>query len=305
MRYRGEEPDDDDSLVEWLERPAPASSRVLITAISGFLDAGNAVRMAAEHLREVLDHRVIALFDIDLLFNYRERRPLMQFRSDHFEGVSLPSLSLIEFIDERGTPFLLLVGEEPDLGWQTITDSVIELVEDLDVSLTIGIAAVPFPAPHTRPVPVTAHSNDPMLISGRQPWVGDIDVPGALSSLIEFQLAEEGHRSMGFAAHVPHYLAGMEHPRSALALLTEVMGASGLVLPLDELRERADDADTELNTQISGNSDNEEVVRGLEQSYDQLAANRVESVAPASGDELAEQIERFLAEMDARGNDQE
>lgn len=304
MRYRGEEPEDD-SLVEWLERPTPATSRVLITAITGFLDAGNAVRAATDHLREVLEHRVLALFDIDLLFNYRERRPMMQFRSDHFEGVGLPSLSLIEFIDERGTPFLVLVGDEPDLGWQTVTDAIIELVEDLDVNLTVGLAAVPFPAPHTRPVPITAHSNDPLLITGRQPWVGDIDVPGALSSLIELQLAEEGHRSMGFAAHVPHYLAGMDHPRSALALLTEVMGATGLVLPLDELRERADEADVELNGQIAGNSENEEVVRGLEQSYDQMAAGRAEKVDSPSGDELAEQIERFLAEMDARGNDQE
>lgn len=304
MRYRSED-ENDDSLLDWVETPTEADSRSLVNAISGFLDAGNAVRIAVDHLLNTCENRLIASFDIDLIFNYRERRPIMSFRSDHFSEVALPELNLFECLDEVGTPFLLLQGAEPDLGWMTLVDTMVELVEDLNITLTVGLQGVPFPSPHTRPVPVTAHSNDPMLIAGRQPWVGDVEVPGSLTNLIEYQLAEEGHRSMGFAAHVPHYLANIDHPRSALALLTELAGATGLVLSLDELREAADEADDELNRQIESNAENREVVSTLEQQYDQMAAGRTPADDVADGEELAEQIERFLAEMESRGNDQE
>ena len=305
MRYRGEDEESEDSLLDWVDTPTSIENRVLVNAISGFLDAGSAVRIAVNHLLANTENRLLASFDIDLLFNYRDRRPVMSFRSDHFADVELPALNLFECQDEVGTPFLLIAGVEPDLGWMTLVDSVIDLVEDTEVVLTVGLQAVPFPAPHTRPVPITAHSNDSMLIAGRQPWVGDVEVPGSLSNLIEYQLAEEGHRSMGFAAHVPHYLANVEHPRSALALLTELMGATGLVLSLDELRSAADDADDEINRQIAGSSENQEVVSSLEHSYDQLLAGRQPEVSSDDAEDLADQIERFLAEMDAKGNDAE
>lgn len=306
MRFNGDEPaDDNDSLLEWVEAPRPADSRVLVHGISGFLDAGNAVHLAVDHLLTVTEHKLLASFDIDLLFDYRGRRPRMAYMTDHFESLDLPELNLYECIDERGTPFLLVAGVEPDMGWMTVVDAIIETVEDLDVSLTVGMQAVPFPAPHTRPVPVTAHATDPLLIAGRNPWVGDMEIPGSLSAVLELQLGREGNQALGFAAHVPHYLTTIDHPRSALTLLTEVMGATGLVLPLDTLRELADEADQDLNEQIAGNAENRAVVEALEQSFDEMVAQRGVSLEPSVGSDIAEQVEQFLADMEARGRDNE
>ncbi|MEY3278807.1 MAG: hypothetical protein RLZZ426_1293 [Actinomycetota bacterium] len=309
MWRRNEEPIDepDDSLVEWYEDPTPNDSRVLVHGISGFLDAGNAVKLAVDHILETTSHRLLASLDIDLLFDYRGRRPRMSYKSDHFEDIDLPVLQLFECSDERGASFLLLHGVEPDMGWMTVVDTIVELIEDLDVTLTVGIQAVPFPAPHTRPVAVTAHATDPILIEGRRPWVGDMEIPGSLSGYLELQLGRDGHRAVGFAAHVPHYLANINHPRSALTLLSEISATTGIIIPLDEIRVLADAADRELNEQIAMNDENQTVVSSLEQSFDAQVAERggIENIDAPDGEEIAAQVEKFLAEMDARGRENE
>jgi len=168
--------------------------------------------------------------------------------------------------------------------------------------------AVPWPAPHTRPVGLTAHATDRTLVEGRTSWVGALEVPGHLAGMLELHLGATGHPAMGFAAHVPHYLAALDYPRAAVALLEAVASSTGLVLPLDALRAAADSSDRETDAQIATNPDNVEAVRELEQQYDVAVAQQGVPGRPAdgglpSGDDIAAQVERFLAEMDDRGRD--
>src|SRR5690348_3436056 len=66
-----------------LEFPAPQLSSadgrgpVLIHALEGFSDAGHAIRLSAQHLKDTLDTELVASFAIDELLDYRSRRPLM------------------------------------------------------------------------------------------------------------------------------------------------------------------------------------------------------------------------------------
>ena len=47
---------------------------VLLHAIRGFVDAGSAGQIAAEHIRGELDSVRLATFDVDQLLDYRSRR---------------------------------------------------------------------------------------------------------------------------------------------------------------------------------------------------------------------------------------
>ena len=59
---------------------------VLVQALTGFVDAGNATRLAREHLLVVARRAAsIATFDVDQLLDYRSRRPPMIFVEDHWE----------------------------------------------------------------------------------------------------------------------------------------------------------------------------------------------------------------------------
>jgi predicted ATP-grasp superfamily ATP-dependent carboligase len=277
---------------------------VLVHALSGFLDAGAARQLAVAHLLDTLEHRTIGSFDIDAIYDYRARRPRMVFDTDHYDTLQWPELLLTEVKDLQGTGFLLLHGPEPDFAWQTFTAAVVQIAERFSVRRSIGLNAIPWPAPHTRPVGVTAHATDPSLVSGRPTFVGAIEVPGHLAGGVEIALGAAGHEAMGFAAHVPHYLTQVEFPRAALALLEEVAAAGALDVDLTALGVRADISDREIDEQVSGNLENVEAVRALELQYDALVRG-AESALPMaedgelpSGDEIAEQLEAFLREMD-------
>lgn len=94
-----------------LELPAPQLSTsdgrgpVLVHALEGFSDAGHAIRLAAKHLKAALDSELVASFAIDELLDYRSRRPLMTFKTDHFTHYDDPELSLYALRDNVGTRF--------------------------------------------------------------------------------------------------------------------------------------------------------------------------------------------------------
>ena len=79
-----------------LERP------ILIHALDGFVDAGEAVRLTHEHLLANLPHEVIGRFDVDQLHDYRARRPPMIFDADHWESYAAPELLLYAMTDAAG-----------------------------------------------------------------------------------------------------------------------------------------------------------------------------------------------------------
>jgi proteasome assembly chaperone (PAC2) family protein len=196
-----------------LEFPAPQLSSedgrgpVLIHALEGFSDAGHAIKIAANHLKDTLDTELVASFAIDELLDYRSRRPLMTFKTDHFTHYDDPELNLYALHDSVGTPFLLLAGLEPDLRWERFITAVRLLAERLGVRQVIGLGTIPMAVPHTRPVTMTAHAADKDLIAEHQPWVGEVQVPASVSNLLEYRMTQHGHDAVGFAVRVPHYLA--------------------------------------------------------------------------------------------------
>jgi predicted ATP-grasp superfamily ATP-dependent carboligase len=299
-----------------LEFPAPQLSSadgegpVLVHGLEGFTDAGHAVRLATTHLRESLETELVASFDVDELLDYRSRRPMMTFKSDHFSDYAEPELNLWALKDTAGTPFLLLAGIEPDLRWERFTTAVRLLAEQLGVRRTIGLSAIPMAIPHTRPLGVTAHASDRDLLDGEHArWPGELQVPSSASTLLEYRMAQHGHESVGFSVHVPHYLAQTDYPEAAQTLLEHVGANAGLEFPLAALGEAAARVREQVNAHIEGNAEVETVVEALERQYDSfVTAQEQRSSLLAgeadlpTGDELGAEFERFLAEQAGYGD---
>jgi proteasome assembly chaperone (PAC2) family protein len=291
-----------------LELPAPQVSSVdgrgpvLVHALEGFSDAGHSIRLAAEHLKSSLDSELVASFAIDDLLDYRSRRPMMTFTTDHFTHYDEPQLNLYALRDTAGTPFLLLAGLEPDLQWERFVTAVRLLAERLGVRRTIGLGTIPMAVPHTRPVSMTAHSNDRTLIADHQPWVGEVQVPSSASNLLEFRMAQHGHEAVGFTVHVPHYLAQTDYPAGAEALLEQVAKSATLQLPLDALRDAAAGVRSKIDEQVESSPEVAQVVDALERQYDAFVAAQENRSLLArdedlpSGEELGAEFERFLAQ---------
>jgi hypothetical protein len=288
-----------------LDAELPELSRpVLLHSLDGFVDAGSTSRLIRDHVLDTLDHRVIARFDVDSLIDYRARRPVMTYDQDHWDDYDAPELAVHLVQDATGSPFLFLTGPEPDRLWEGFTANVRSLVERLGVSLTVGFHGIPMGVPHTRPVGLTPHGTRPELITGPRPWFGRVQVPGSASALLELRLGQAGHNAIGFAVHVPHYLAQSDYPAAAVTALDAVAAATGLALPSDELRAAAVRTNTEIADQIAGSDEVEKVVQALEQQYDAFAGSADRESLLASeqnmptAEELGAEFERFLAEQD-------
>lgn len=300
-----------DSLVTWHAEATPIDGRrVLVHAFTGFLDAGGATAMAAR-LLQAREPRLLATVDVDQVLDYRARRPILTFVTDHFAAVDMPQIALHEVRDADGTPFLLLTGPEPDYQWNRFSEAVLDIVRRTGVDLTVGLSAVPWPAPHTRPLGVTVHGNVPELVESPHAMVGNIQVPGHIGGLLELRLGESGEKAIGVATHVPHYLGQFEYPSAAITTLETLSRITGLVIPVDDLRAPASRAEGEIAQQLQSSEEFVTIVRALEQQYDQMAALRSAPAAAAgsdlapggqvpSGDEIAAQVEQFLADMHDR-----
>src|SRR3954447_9811509 len=277
-------------------------SPVLVQALDGFIDAGGAKRIAREHLLSSYESQVIATFDVDQLLDYRARRPAMLFVEDHWESYDDPQLAVHLLHDAVGTPFLLLAGPEPDVQWERFTAAVKMVIDRLGVRLTIGLNAIPMGVPHTRPTGVIAHGSRKELVAAYEPWVNAVQVPGTAGHLIENRLGQAGYDALGFAVHVPHYVAQAEYPAAAAALLAEVSKASGLTLPLDALEEAAATTRQAIDEQVADAPEVAAVVSALETQYDAFVSGRgasllVDESNLPTADELGAELERFLAEQ--------
>lgn len=281
------------------ERVALIAEPVLVHALEGFVDAGSAVRLAVEHLLASREHFTLATFDADLLIDYRARRPVLTFEQDRFTAVDPPEITLFQVMDADGTPFLLLVGLEPDVCWERFIDAVGQIADRFGVRLTVGLNAIPLGVPHTRPTGMTAHGTRDGLVSARPFWAGSMQVPGYIGGLLELRFGEKGRDAIGFSAHVPHYLARSEFPDASLELLDAVTKATGLTLPTSELTETAASVRNDIDAQVAGSEEVAGVVHALEEQYDSFIAARgrgllAEDAPLPTADELGAEFEAFL-----------
>ena len=278
--------------------------------LEGFIDAGNAGRLLAEHVLRGFPHETVARFDVDRLIDYRSRRPLMTYDHSRWESYEAPELALHLLRDPAERPFLLLTGPEPDHEWDLFTQAVAALAARLGAGPAISFLGIPAGVPHTRPLGVIAHATRDKLLTGFERLPSRIQVPGSATALLELRLGEQDRDAIGFAVQVPHYLAQAVYPPAALALLGAVTTTTGLDLPDADLREAADRTNEAIGRQVEESAEIAELVQALEQQYD-TAAQAEQTRPDASGllgegeamptaDELAAQFERFLAENQDR-----
>lgn len=274
---------------------------VLVVCTGALIDAGHAQRLMSEHILGTLAHTVVASFDLDQLLDYRGRRPAMIFDRDRWVEYDDPTLLLHRVTDADGQPFLLLAGPEPDYQWERMAEAVRGLVDTLGVTLTVHAHGIPMAVPHTRPIGVTAHATDPRLITENESVFGRVQVPGSFSSLLELRLGEAGHDAIGYAVHVPHYLAQAEYADAAVVALRSVAAATGLNVPAADLAAAAGLNRAEIAKEVAGSEEIAQVVEALERQYDAFVEGRhkpsllaTEISELPTAEEIGAEFENFL-----------
>lgn len=281
----------------------------LVAGLTGFADAGSAVAQVTASVLDDLDTQLVAEFDPDVLLDWRARRPVITFEHDHIAAVEPPRLALHLVRDEIGQPFLFLSGYEPDFQWNRFVDAVTGLAAQLQVADTTWVQSIPMPVPHTRPISLTVSGTRADLIEQMSVWKPETQAPANVLHLVEHRLASTGEQVTGLVLLVPHYLSDTEFPDAAVAALSGIAAATGLIFPTDTLREAGREFLTRVEEQVAGNGELQRLVGVLEERHDTyMEGNPVAS--PLTGvdgevptaDAIAAELERFLADRRTQGD---
>lgn len=268
------------------------------------------VRQVTDLMLDRLEHTTVAVFDADALMDYRSRRPVVSLSGANISAIQMPRLDLRLMRDELGAPFLFLSGFEPDFHWPTFTEELVALCSRLEVASTTWISSIPMPVPHTRPVRLSVRGNRQSLIDAESVWAPRNDAPAHVLHLFEYELTRREQEVAGLVLLVPHYLSEPAVPGAALTALTAIGTATGLILPAGDLRERDREFQQQLDEQIAGNEEILRLVSTLEAQHDAYLASldRGGTFTDARGelpsaDEIASELEQYLAMRREHGND--
>jgi proteasome assembly chaperone (PAC2) family protein len=296
----------DQPLVEVQHTPE-LSDPVMVVAMDGWIDAGAGAANAMAALLAGTGAETVAEFDTDRLLDHRSRRPVMHLVNGLITGLTWPAIELRAGADDDGNDLLLLVGAEPDFEWQAFAEAVIDLADDHECRMIVGLGAYPAPVAHTRATALSVTTSSAELSATLHGYVrGTLDVPAGIHAVLDVAANEAGIPALGLWAQVPHYVASMPYPAASVALLEGLGDVAGLRVTHGQLPSDARATRMRLDELVAENTQHQTMVRQLEEMMDQGLGGPDD--APTfgfdhlpSGDELAEELQEFLRDRPEDG----
>ena len=283
-------------LYDFIQNPE-LDSPVLVVVLDGWIDAGLGAAAALEALTPNMPLDTVATFDADTLLDHRARRPTMHLEDGIQTGLTWPSIEMKAGSDPQGHDVLLLVGAEPDHSWRAFSSDVVALAVEMECRMVVGLGAYPAPTPHTRPTRVVATTASADLAHRAGFIHGRIDVPAGVQAAIEEHAHGVGLPSVGLWAQVPHYASAMPYPAAGEALIESLNEVADLGFGTGNLADEAASARVRLDGLIADSDEHQQLVRQLEAQVDAVAS--ADGGGLPSGEELAEELERYLRDQDS------
>jgi hypothetical protein len=288
------------ALYELHERPELADP-VLLVALEGWIDAGGAAAQAVETIVAQSETLHVATFDADALLDFRARRPILHLVDGVHRGLTWQATELHATTAPDGSDVLLLTGVEPDHAWNAFADAVVSLATDLGCRMQLGLGAYPAAAPHTRPVQLSATASSDELAATVGLVRGTVDVPAGVEAVLEDRFAAADVPAVGIWAQVPHYAAAMRYPAAAARLIEGVNLVGGTDFSTDALADEVITTRARIDQLVEQNVQHVAMIRQLEATYDDTLAGLGDQPGGGadlpSGDDLAEELQRFLREQ--------
>jgi hypothetical protein len=188
-----------------------------------------------------------------------------------------------------GRDLVLLSGIEPYVRWRQFCALLLEVAERAGCEMVVTLGATPAQVPHTRMPPVFGSSTDAALAArlglSRPQYQGITGVVGA------FQVAVDrvGVPSIAMRVGVPHYAMATQNPKATMALLRHLEHVTGVPTGHAALADDVAAWEQRLDEAVAADDDARSYIPRLEEHYDREAEDQI-----PSGDDLAEEFERFL-----------
>lgn len=269
---------------------------VMIVAFSGWNDAAEAASGAVEHLlsgwRDKSDDvlpELIAQVESEDFYDFQVNRPQVSIDQSQIRSITWPSTQVFGLaVPSMPRDLVIVTGVEPSMRWKSFTSDLLDLADDLEVSLVVTLGSLLADTPHTRPISVTGTGAHPSIADRLGVSVSKYEGPTGILGIIQDACMRRGVDAISLWAAVPHYAASSPSPKATLALVNTLEEFLDVSIPLSDLPERADIWEKEVNDLAAEDSEVADYVKALEESKDAAELPEV------SGDSIAKEFERYL-----------
>jgi proteasome assembly chaperone (PAC2) family protein len=269
---------------------------VMILAFSGWNDAAEAASGAVEHLlsgwRDKSDEVVpelIADVDSEDFYDFQVNRPQVSIDDSEIRSITWPTTQVFGLaIPSMQRDLVIVTGVEPSMRWKNFTADLLDLADDLEVSLVMTLGSLLADTPHSRPITVTGTGAHPSIASRLGVSVSKYEGPTGILGIIQDGCMRRGIDAISLWAAVPHYAASSPSPKATLALINTIEEFLDISIPMSDLPERSDAWEKEVDELAAEDSEVAEYVKALEESKDAA------ELPDVSGDSIAKEFERYL-----------
>lgn len=264
---------------------------VAILAFNGWSDAGEAATGAITHLLNISGNQetLIAEMISEDFYDYQQIRPMVFVNNSQIRQLKWPNTNIYA-IKTPNFDFDLVVvmGPEPSFKWQTFTNQLLDLFEDLEVDLVVNLGALLADAPHTRPISVSGTSSNPELASKIGFEVSRYEGPTGILGVVQDLCQKRDIDACSIWAALPHYASGSPSPKATLALIEELSDFFEVTLPVGDLPEAAKAWEIAVTQLAEEDTEISDYVKQLELDLDES------ELEEATGEDIAKEFERFL-----------
>ncbi|WP_311476618.1 PAC2 family protein [uncultured Gulosibacter sp.] len=265
--------------------------RVLVCAMRGWSDAGDAASDAVVEVRKTLglDHIVDGIDD-ERFYDYSATRPWVSITNGK-RRIEWPHTVIYGPRPEDDHGIYVLIGDEPALQWQSYVEMLLDLCVTEGITAIVQVGSLLADTPHTRDIQVHTYCDDDELRLHYSFELSSYQGPLGVLSVFAEAASAEGIRSVALWASVPHYAQAPDLPaaKATLALTEELSGLLLFNFDREALREAADAWEIRVTQAVERDEDLGQYVQFLEQTRDM-----VDSEA-ASGEAIAAEFEAFLS----------
>ena len=282
------------------EDVTPLRDPMLVAAFEGWNDAGEAASAAVEHLSAVWDAEAIAALDPEDYYDFQVNRPKV-LREDGQRRIVWPTTRILVARDTGfGSRDVVLVeGIEPSTRWRAFTIELLEYAQRLGVSTLVTLGALLTDVPHTRPIPVTATSDDEDVLHRLDLESSSYEGPTGIVGVIHDACRAAELRSVSLWSAVPHYVSLAPSPKAAKALCVRLADLVGVPIETAELDDAEDEYEAQVTEAVASDPDTQAYVEELERRADTIQSFSESGELP-TGETLAAELTRFLRDRERR-----
>ncbi|GAA4977192.1 filament polymerization regulator ParJ [Yinghuangia aomiensis] len=268
---------------------------VMVAAFEGWNDAGDAASAAVAHLDQVWGGEVFAALDAEDYYDFQVNRPTVWMDGDT-RRITWPTTRLsVVRVPEPRRDIVLVHGIEPNMRWRSFCNELLGFAHELGVETVVTLGALLGDTPHTRPVPVSGTTSDPVVARSLGLEQTKYEGPTGIVGVLQEACTHAGMPALTFWAAVPHYVSQAPSPKATLALLRKLEDFLDLAIPMGELTEDARAWQLGVDQLAAEDAEVAEYVQALE------AARDAEDLPEASGEAIALEFERYLRRKGGEG----